>query len=79
MLVEGVTPGGWAALGRLGAGDLILSVGSDKITDIASLQKRMDVIEASKPKFVVLQVLRGIHHLSVEMAADWSGPAPQKN
>lgn len=78
VLIEGVTPGGWAALGRLGGDDLLLAVGNDKITDVASLQKTMTEVEAQRPKFVVLQVLRGIHQLRVELEADWSGnkPAP---
>lgn len=78
VLVEGVTPGSWAALGHLAAGDLILAVDADKITDIATLQKTMDQIESEKPKFVVLQVLRGIHHLSVELEANWSGGAAKE-
>jgi serine protease Do len=41
VLVTEVKEGGWAALGRLGIGDLIIAVDGNPVTDVASLRQNM--------------------------------------
>ncbi len=72
VLVEDVASGGWAALGKLAAGDVILSVNGTAVADLESFQKVMGEQKARKTRFVVLRVLRGTDELFLEMEADWS-------
>ncbi|HEU4687245.1 MAG TPA: PDZ domain-containing protein, partial [Vicinamibacterales bacterium] len=71
VLVEAVREGGWAALAHLADGDIILSVNGDEVADVASLQKTMETLAASKPKAVVMRVRRGFRTFFVEMQTGW--------
>jgi S1-C subfamily serine protease len=72
VMVDNVSEGGWAALGRLQPGDVILSVNGKPTPNIAALETIMKGIAAEKPKTVVLHVARRARQLFVEMEADWS-------
>lgn len=71
VYVEAVEPGGWAYIGNLSSGDLILEVDGEKMVDVLSFQKAMKRIEDKRSKSVVLRVLRRIHHLYIELEPDW--------
>ena len=71
VLVEEVQSGGWAALGMLSTGDLILEVDGISITTIASLEETMENVSNSKPSAVLLKVLRGIYTLYIELEPRW--------
>lgn len=71
VLVEEVKSGGWAALGMLQTGDLILEVDRNAISDINSLEEIMENVTASKPDAVLLKVLRGIYTLYIELEPRW--------
>jgi serine protease Do len=71
-VVDAVSEGGWAALGHLGVGDLILSVDGNRTVDVASLEERMRAVAAARPKAVLFQVRRGIHDLFIELRPKWS-------
>ncbi len=72
-LVTEVKEGGWAALGRLGVGDLITAVDGEPVTDVASLKQRMKHVAAEKQKTTVLRVIRGNHTLYLEFEPNWDG------
>lgn len=72
VMVDSVSEGGWAALGRLQPGDVILSVNGKPTPAIGALETIMKEIAATKPKTVVLHVARRARQLFVEMEADWS-------
>ncbi len=72
VYVEAVEPGGWASTGNLRNDDLILEAAGEKIDDVASFKKVMKRIENEKSKSVVFHVMRGIHHIYVEIEPDWS-------
>lgn len=76
--VEEVKPGGWAALGNMAAGDLVLGVGGEPIENVAAFEKILSRIESEKPKTVVFHVMKGIHHEFVELEPDWEGVAVTK-
>src|SRR6185436_18295895 len=67
VLVEAVREGGWAALGHLADGDVILTIDGDVMPDSATVQKKMEAIAARKPQSVVLKVKRGIRTFFVEL------------
>jgi S1-C subfamily serine protease len=71
VLVEAVREGGWAALGQLADGDLIVSVDGDPVPDVETMQKKMLRIAETKPATVVFQVRRGIRSLFVELQTGW--------
>lgn len=75
VLVEEVTSGGWAALGMLQVGDLILEVDGHPIGDIDDIEARMRQIEEDEPQAVVFKVLRGIYTVYVELEPRWQDGA----
>jgi serine protease Do len=75
-LVTEVKGGGWAALGRLGTGDIIVAVNGQAVEDVDSLQAAMKQIGTQRPKSVVWRVLRGIHTLYLEIEPDWGNQRP---
>jgi S1-C subfamily serine protease len=75
VLVTEVGEGGWAALGRLAVGDLIVAVNGQAVADLGSFHPMMDRLVAEKPKSVTFQVMRGPHELYVELQPTWDAPA----
>ena len=71
VLVESVSQGGWAALGRLSVNDIILQVDGHPIASVAELAARLKVITAARPSFVVFQIRRGIRTLFLEIRPEW--------
>lgn len=71
VLVEAVREGGWAALGHLADGDLILAIDSEPVSNVEAVQKKMARVAETKPESVVLQVRRGIRTFFVELQTGW--------
>jgi S1-C subfamily serine protease len=71
VLVEDVKPGSWAELGSLGAGDLILEVGGQAVSNVDELRRQMESISAARPAVVLMKVLRGIHTSFLEIEPAW--------
>ncbi len=71
VLVEAVREGGWAALGHLADGDLILAIDGERVADVSAVQQKMTRIAQAKPPTVVLEVKRGIRTFFVEMQGGW--------
>jgi serine protease Do len=71
VLVDAVREGGWAALGRLAVGDLLLAIDGEAVPDVEAVQQKMTRILESKPAAVVFHVRRGIRTFFVEMQTGW--------
>jgi serine protease Do len=71
VLVEAVREGGWAALGHLADGDVILTIDGDAIADVAAVQQKMERVAREKPAAVVMKVRRGIRTFFVELQTGW--------
>jgi serine protease Do len=78
VLVEAVREGGWAALGHLADGDLLLGIDGVPVKDVETVQQRMTHIAETKPETVVLRVRRGIRTLFVEMQTGWERLRPPR-
>ncbi len=76
VIVTDVTDGGWAALGGLAPGDLILAVNQRPIAAVSGLSAAMSDISAAKPAQVVVRVRRGIHTMYVELEPEWAEGKP---
>ena len=63
--------GGWAALGHLAVGDLILEVQGQPTPAAADLEEAMAKVVSDRPDIVVLHVRRGIHDLYLEFQPKW--------
>lgn len=66
VLVEAVREGGWAALGRLADGDLLMEIDGESTPDVEAVQRKMASL-ADTATNVVLKVRRGIRTLFVEL------------
>ena len=71
VLVESVAVRGWAALGHLLGGDLILAIDGRPVRNVADLKTRMKDVEARRPESVVFEVKRGIRTMFIEIQPAW--------
>jgi S1-C subfamily serine protease len=71
VLVEQVRPGGWASLGQLQNGDLLLEINGAAVTDVTAAKDTMGKVAESMADSVVFRVLRGIHTLYIELEPRW--------
>jgi len=71
-LVERVSEGGWAAVGHLAVGDVILEVAGRPTREVAGLEEVMKAVAAEMPRTVVFRVRRGIHEIYLELKPQWS-------
>lgn len=74
VLVDEVKSGGWAALGQLSVGDLLLAIDGTAVTDVEVVKETLENILESQPDTVVFKVLRGIHTLFIEIEPQWESP-----
>jgi serine protease Do len=77
VLVTKIETGGWAALGQLDVGDLILTIDGQAVPNVESLETRMKAIEESKAGNVVFLVERGIHRAFLEFEPEWDAAVSQ--
>ncbi len=70
-LIEEVKPGSWAELANLFAGDLLVEVDGQPVTDVDSLRRVMDTVAAAKKPALVMKVMRGIHTAYLEFEPNW--------
>ncbi len=71
VLVEQVRPGGWASLGMLQNGDLLMEVNGTAMGDVTAVKETMAKIAESMADSVVFKVLRGIHTVYIELEPRW--------
>ncbi len=72
VIVDSVSQGGWASLGGLMTGDLIVGLDGKEVTDVEGFETRMKEIAVAKPKCVILRVRRGVTDMYVEMEPSWA-------
>jgi serine protease Do len=71
VLVESVAARGWASLGRLNGGDLILTIDGRPVKGIDDFIATMSAIETRKPGSIVFEIQRGIRTMFVEIQPTW--------
>ena len=71
VLVEQVKPGGWAALGRLSGGDLIIAIDDTPLKSVEDVRARMSAATEAKAASVVFKIKRGIRILFLELEPKW--------
>ncbi|MBD3418687.1 MAG: PDZ domain-containing protein [Chitinivibrionales bacterium] len=71
VYVEVVDQGGWAALGMLAVGDLILSVNETAVSSVEDFKDILVNVKKARPTALTMLVRRGIHHRYIEIEPDW--------
>ena len=71
VLVDSVTNGSWASLGRLTSGDVIMSIDGRTITNVEDLAARLKEIRSTRPASVVVFVRRGVKSLFLDLQPSW--------
>ncbi len=71
VLVTAITPAGWAALGGLGNGDILISVDGKPVESVETLKPILADLEKNRRSPVVLFVRRGITTRYVELEPTW--------
>ncbi|MCC6490891.1 MAG: PDZ domain-containing protein [Candidatus Hydrogenedentes bacterium] len=75
VLVTKVESGGWASLGTLDVGDLIVAIDGQPVPDVATLETTMKAIESGAKSAVVFLIERGIHRAYLEFEPKWDDSA----
>lgn len=75
VVVENVDPAGWAGLGGLRPGDLVLRIDDQPIRGLKSFRRAMSQIKDHRPEQVILVILRGIHTRFHYLEPDWTPEA----
>ncbi len=71
VIVDSVTNGSWASLGRLTSGDVIVSIDGRAIANVEELAARLKEIRAARPSSVVVFVRRGVRSLFLDLQPAW--------
>jgi serine protease Do len=71
VLVTAITPAGWAALGKLATGDILLSVDGKPVDSIETLKSVLAELEKNTRSPVVMFVRRGITSRYIELEPTW--------
>ena len=74
VVVTNVTPGGWASLGGLQQGDLLISINDKDIADVAGFEQQIESIMTQRPKIVKIFVLRDHRTNFIFVEPDWPEP-----
>lgn len=75
VLVDSVSEGGWASLGGLLSGDLIVGLDGQDVVDVEGFEAMMKKIAATKPKSTIFRVKCGASEAYVELEPTWQGGA----
>lgn len=73
VIVTEVTPGGWAQMGGLETGDLVLAVGGSALADVAAFDATMKRLIRERPAAVPVFVRRGWRTTYVFLEPEWPG------
>jgi S1-C subfamily serine protease len=71
VLITAVTPAGWAALGGLSAGDILVSLDGKPVDSIETLKSVLADLEKNTRSPVVMFVRRGIATRYIELEPTW--------
>jgi len=71
VIITAVTPAGWAALGGLSAGDILVSMDGKPVDSINTLKPILADLEKNKRSPVVLFIRRGISTRYIELEPSW--------
>jgi len=71
VLVDGVTQGSWASLGRLAGGDVIEALDGRPLANVDDLAARFTAIKTARPSSVVLLVRRGVRTVFLDLQPAW--------
>ncbi|MGJ8657532.1 MAG: PDZ domain-containing protein [Akkermansiaceae bacterium] len=71
IFVQAVETAGWASLAGLHAGDVILSINNKEVTDLAMIEKELELVEKEQQDYVVLFVKRGEFTQFLEIHPIW--------
>jgi serine protease Do len=71
VLVTAVAPAGWAALGGLSVGDMLITVDGKPVESVESLKSVLAAVEESRRSPVVLFIRRGITTRYIELEPAW--------
>ncbi|MGB6221019.1 PDZ domain-containing protein [Haloferula sp.] len=71
VLIEKVESNGWAALGGLVSGDVLLEINYQPVSTVDELKKELMSYRESKPRSIVFFVQRGTHTQFLEIEPRW--------
>ena len=71
VVVDDVGNGGWAALGQLYPGDLIVEVDGRSVKDVDAMKTIMEEVKEARPKSIVMRIERKLHSSFIEIEPNW--------
>jgi serine protease Do len=76
--VTEVKSSGWASLGHVAAGDLLLAIDGTPTPDVAAAERLLKAAAEKKPRRLVFLLRRGVHTLFAELEPTWDLPSVGK-
>ncbi|KAB2962268.1 MAG: PDZ domain-containing protein [Thermoanaerobaculia bacterium] len=76
VIVTEVTAGGWAQMGGLESGDLIVAIDDTRLADVATFEETMRKVVDAQPEIVPVFVRRGWRTTYVFLEPEWAGLEP---
>ena len=71
VILDSVTGGGWASLGGLSVGSLVVGVDGKPVADVKAFEAEIAGIAERKPKSIIFSVRSGISDSFVELRPAW--------
>jgi len=71
VLVTAVENGGWADLGGLSVGDIVLAIDGGDIANLDALEKTLARAQTDKATHLVLFIRRGVHTMFLQLEPMW--------
>jgi hypothetical protein len=76
--VTEVKNSGWASLGHVAVGDLLLSIDGAPTPDAATAERLLKAAAEKKPRCLAFLLRRGVHTLFAEVEPTWDSPSAGK-
>jgi serine protease Do len=71
VIIDNVTSGGWAHLGGLQIGDILLKINGEPVGGLSDVEKLLGKARTERAKSVVLFVRRGVQYQYLELEPAW--------
>ena len=71
VVVKEVESGGWGAVGGIHPGDIIQSIGGQRVASVDDAREAFEKVENDKPEEVIFFVWRNNKTLFINIKTDW--------
>jgi len=78
LRVDEVTASGWASLGHVFVGDILLAIDGQPTPDVPAAEKLLKAAAEKKPRQILFFLRRGVHTFFAELEPNWDSIAGER-